>query len=226
MLVAGANFGCGSSREHAAWALEDYGFRAVIAPSFADIFRSNAVTNGLLPVVLPKRLVAAIADARTARDGYALAIDLEDRRVRDEDGIDESFDIDDAARHRLLNGLDDIGLILQHEEAIAQYERAVCGTKNEELRTRTDEELERTRSASSSFFVRRSSLAFFVPSFFVPFFVLRSSFLVLHGRPLLHCEAVEQPGAARATRLAWLQPFDACALFHDVGLAPPPCRSW
>ena len=123
VLVTGANFGCGSSREHAAWALEDYGFRAIVAPSFADIFRNNAVTNGLLPVVMPETVVAAIADKAAAREGYELEIDLERRRLRDDHGLDEPFTIDDAARHRLLNGLDDIGLILQYEDAIARYER-------------------------------------------------------------------------------------------------------
>jgi 3-isopropylmalate/(R)-2-methylmalate dehydratase small subunit len=122
VLVAGANFGCGSSREHAAWALDDYGFRAVVAPSFADIFRSNAVTNGLVPVVLSEGIVAAIADKALAVDRYEIEIDLENLRVRDGDGIDEAFEIDRAARQRLLNGLDDIGLILQHERAIARYE--------------------------------------------------------------------------------------------------------
>jgi 3-isopropylmalate/(R)-2-methylmalate dehydratase small subunit len=123
ILIAGANFGCGSSREHAAWALQDYGFRVVIAPSFADIFRNNAVTNGVLPVVLAESLVATMAALAPSVDTYTLEVDLEARRVRDGAAIDERFEIDDAARHRLLNGLDDIGLILQHEQAIARYER-------------------------------------------------------------------------------------------------------
>ena len=124
ILIAGANFGCGSSREHAAWALEDYGFRAVIAPSFADIFRNNAVTNGLLPVVLPESIVTTMASHVSEQDSYTVEIDLEARRVRDSAGLDVSFEIDDAARHRLLNGLDDIGLILQHEDAIERFEAA------------------------------------------------------------------------------------------------------
>jgi 3-isopropylmalate/(R)-2-methylmalate dehydratase small subunit len=123
ILISAANFGCGSSREHAAWALEDYGFRAVIAPSFADIFRSNAITNGLLPVVLPEAVVAVMAANASPLAGYTVEIDLETRRVRDGVEIDEPFAIDDAARHRLLNGLDDIGLILQHADAIDAYER-------------------------------------------------------------------------------------------------------
>ena len=122
ILVAGDNFGCGSSREHAAWALADYGFRAVIAPSFADIFRSNAVTNGLLPVVLSEGAVATIGAHATASENYSVTVDLEQRRVTDDHGLDEPFTIDDAARHRLLHGLDDIGLILQYEADITAYE--------------------------------------------------------------------------------------------------------
>jgi 3-isopropylmalate/(R)-2-methylmalate dehydratase small subunit len=112
ILVAGANFGCGSSREHAPWALEDYGFRAVIAPSFADIFRSNCTKIGLLPVELPAEACREIARRGRAR------IDLAAQTV------DEfSFEIDAETKHRLLNGLDDIGLTLQQDEAIAAYER-------------------------------------------------------------------------------------------------------
>jgi 3-isopropylmalate/(R)-2-methylmalate dehydratase small subunit len=122
ILVTGDNFGCGSSREHAAWALTDYGFRAVIAPSFADIFRSNAVTNGLLPVTLSDDAVALVAARAAEVDDYVVTINLETRRVSDTQGFQEAFTIDDAARHRLLNGLDDIGLILQHEAEIARYE--------------------------------------------------------------------------------------------------------
>jgi 3-isopropylmalate/(R)-2-methylmalate dehydratase small subunit len=122
ILITGANFGCGSSREHAAWALADYGFRAVLAPSFADIFRSNAVTNGLLPVVLPDEALATLAARADAGDGHVVEIDLEARRVSDNAGFTHGFAIDDAARHRLLNGLDDIGLILQYEADIAAYE--------------------------------------------------------------------------------------------------------
>jgi 3-isopropylmalate/(R)-2-methylmalate dehydratase small subunit len=124
ILVTGMNFGCGSSREHAAWALAEYGFRAIIAPSFADIFRRNAVTNGLLPLVLPEADVAMLCARAGAIDAYAVAIDLEQRRVSDDHGFNQPFAIDDAARNRLLNGLDDIGLILQHEAAIAAYELA------------------------------------------------------------------------------------------------------
>lgn len=124
VLIAGANFGCGSSREHAAWALAEYGFRAIIAPSFADIFRSNAVTNGLLPVVLSESAVGSLAARAEDIEDYSVVIDLEQRRVSDAHGLDAGFQIDDASRHRLLNGLDDIGLMLQHETAIAGYESA------------------------------------------------------------------------------------------------------
>ena len=129
ILVAGDNFGCGSSREHAAWALADYGFRAVIAPSFADIFRSNAVTNGLLPVVLSEAAVATIGAQATASQNYSVTVDLEQRRVTDDHGLDEPFTIDDAARHRLLHGLDDIGLILQYEADITAYESRLLASR-------------------------------------------------------------------------------------------------
>ena len=122
ILIAGANFGCGSSREHAAWALEDYGFRAVIAPSFADIFRANALTNGVLPVPVSEDVASTLADHTSRREDYVIEVDLVACRIRDRHTIDEPFEIDAAARHRLLHGLDDIGLILQHEHAIALYE--------------------------------------------------------------------------------------------------------
>ena len=112
ILIAGENFGCGSSREHAAWALADYGFRAVVAPSFADIFHANAVTNGILPVVLPDASVATLAARAADVAGHTLTIDLERCRIVDSAGFDEAFAIDASARHRLLHGLDDIGLIL------------------------------------------------------------------------------------------------------------------
>jgi 3-isopropylmalate/(R)-2-methylmalate dehydratase small subunit len=124
ILVAGANFGCGSSREHAAWALQDFGFRVIIAPSFADIFRANAVTNGILPVVLPHDRVTAIAHAAQTVSGYCLDVNLSTCRVQDADGLSVSFDIDEPSRHRLLHGLDDIAVILQYEAAIARYEAA------------------------------------------------------------------------------------------------------
>jgi 3-isopropylmalate/(R)-2-methylmalate dehydratase small subunit len=121
ILVAGKNFGCGSSREHAVWALEDHGFRAVIAPSFADIFSNNCGKNGVLAVVLSEKEVAEIAH-RAQGSGYSLTIDLERQQVLDEQGFSAPFQIDDFTRHCLLNGLDDIGLTLQHEKEIAAYE--------------------------------------------------------------------------------------------------------
>jgi 3-isopropylmalate/(R)-2-methylmalate dehydratase small subunit len=116
ILVAGRNFGCGSSREHAPWALEDYGFKAIVAPSFADIFFSNCTKIGLLPVVLDEEACKAVAAAGEAE------VDLEQREVR-AGGQAYEFQLDDDTRHRLLNGLDDIGLTLQQEDAIAAYER-------------------------------------------------------------------------------------------------------
>ena len=116
ILATGPNFGSGSSREHAPWALEDYGFRAVIAPSFADIFRSNCTKIGLLPVELPVEDVRAIAEAGEAQ------VDLAEQEVRWPGGT-ASFDIDPDIKHRLLNGLDDIALSLQQGEAIDAYER-------------------------------------------------------------------------------------------------------
>jgi 3-isopropylmalate/(R)-2-methylmalate dehydratase small subunit len=116
ILAAGANFGCGSSREHAPWALEDYGFRAVVAPSFADIFYSNCTKVGLLPVALPEEDVRALMAAGEAE------VDLDAQVVRF-DGREVRFEIDPEIRHRLLNGLDDIGVTLSQEDAIDAYER-------------------------------------------------------------------------------------------------------
>ena len=125
VLVAGSNFGCGSSREHAPWALHDYGFRCIIAPSFADIFYSNCFQNGLLPVRLPEESVRRIMDVAFAQPGFRLNVDLETQRLWTEDEeISISFEIDPARRHALLNGLDDIGLTLQHQEKITAYERS------------------------------------------------------------------------------------------------------
>jgi 3-isopropylmalate/(R)-2-methylmalate dehydratase small subunit len=122
ILVAGRNFGCGSSREHAVWALADFGFRAVISSSFADIFANNSTKNGFLTVRLSDAEVAEVMrKAQTAGD-YQLTIDLEKCEVRDEQGFRAEFPIDDFVRHCLLNGLDDIGLTLQHEAEIAAYE--------------------------------------------------------------------------------------------------------
>ncbi len=123
LLVAGRNFGCGSSREHAPWALADYGFRAIIAPSFADIFTSNCFQNGLLPVILPEAAVREIMRRAREQAPYRLTVDLEGRTVYDQGGFRASFAIDDFRRHCLLNGLDDIGLTQQQEAEIAAYEK-------------------------------------------------------------------------------------------------------
>jgi 3-isopropylmalate/(R)-2-methylmalate dehydratase small subunit len=123
ILVTGKNFGCGSSREHAPWALADFGFRAIIAPSFADIFANNCMKNGLLPVTLPEAEVSAIIARAIADTGYELTVDLEGRKITDGQGFSAEFVIDDFQRHCLLEGLDDIGLTLLHEADIAAYER-------------------------------------------------------------------------------------------------------
>ena len=123
ILVAGANFGCGSSREHAAWALQDAGFHAVIAPSFADIFRANAIGNGMLPVAIAEAAVTTILDRAESGGGYAVTIDLERCEVRDDRGLSERFAIDAASRQRLLEGKDEIDLILRHEPDITAFER-------------------------------------------------------------------------------------------------------
>jgi 3-isopropylmalate/(R)-2-methylmalate dehydratase small subunit len=122
VLIAGKNFGCGSSREHAPWALADYGFRGIIAPYFADIFASNAGKNGVLLVRLPETRIAELIRKAQSTDGYRLTIDLEKCEVRAESGFAASFDVDPFRRHCLLEGLDDIGLTLQHEAEIAAYE--------------------------------------------------------------------------------------------------------
>jgi 3-isopropylmalate/(R)-2-methylmalate dehydratase small subunit len=123
ILVAGVNFGCGSSREHAAWALQDAGFRAVIAPSFADIFRANAIGNGMLPVAIAETTVNTIFDRAEAGNGYSITVDLQRGEVRDDRGLSERFTIDAASRQRLLEGTDEIDLILHHEPDIAAFER-------------------------------------------------------------------------------------------------------
>jgi len=123
ILVTGPNFGSGSSREHAVWALEDHGFRVIVAPSFADIFRNNCTKVGLLPVTLPERAVRSLLDAVAADPGLEVTVDLGARRVTGA-GVDEAFEIDDFTRWRLLEGLDDIGLTLRHADAIDAFERS------------------------------------------------------------------------------------------------------
>ena len=124
VLVSGRNFGCGSSREHAPWALMDYGFRAVISSSFADIFKSNCYQNGLLPVELRDADVAHIMAAALGGNGYEGTVDLEGQEVRDRSGWNARFSIDPFRRHSLLNGLDDIGLTLTLEAEIQAFEEA------------------------------------------------------------------------------------------------------
>jgi 3-isopropylmalate/(R)-2-methylmalate dehydratase small subunit len=122
VLVAGRNFGCGSSPEHAPWALQDYGIKAIVAPSYADIFFNNCFKNGMLPVVLPEETVNELLARAKERPGYRLTVDLENQTVADEEGVVAHFDVDPFRKHLLLNGLDDIGLSLQHEGAIAAHE--------------------------------------------------------------------------------------------------------
>jgi len=121
ILLAGPNFGCGSSREHAPWAIEDHGFKAVIAPSFADIFRNNCLKIGLLPIELREESVRALMDASLDDPTTRIEIDLDTLTVR-APGLDETFDMEQFTRWRLMEGLDDIGLTLRHTDAIAAYE--------------------------------------------------------------------------------------------------------
>ncbi len=122
ILVTGRNFGCGSSREHAPWALREYGFRALIAPSFADIFYNNCIQNGMLPVVLPEEQVQELMRRAKESPGYRATVDLVTQTVSDARGFSASFAVDPFVRERLLNGLDDIGMTLTHEAAIAAFE--------------------------------------------------------------------------------------------------------
>src|SRR5438105_2266726 len=122
ILVAGKNFGCGSSREHAPWALADFGFKVIIAPSFADIFANNCYKNGLLPVTLSDSEVAALIASAAQLASYQLTVDLERGTVTDDQAFSTSFHIADFQRYCLMEGLDDIGLTLQHAQAIASYE--------------------------------------------------------------------------------------------------------
>jgi len=124
VLVTRRNFGCGSSREHAPWALEQYGFRVVLASSFADIFFNNCFKNGMLPVVLDEATIDDLFARASAKEGYQLSVDLETRTITDDAGFKIEFQVDDFRRHCLLNGLDDIGQTLQQEEKITAYEVA------------------------------------------------------------------------------------------------------
>src|SRR5215212_10390282 len=122
VLLAGRNFGCGSSREHAPWALLDYGFRAIVAPSFADIFQNNCTKNGVLPVTLKDEEVAELVRRAREVEGYEVTVDLERCEVRDGRGFTAAFEIDEFRRQCLLEGLDDIGLTLRHVSLIRQFE--------------------------------------------------------------------------------------------------------
>jgi 3-isopropylmalate/(R)-2-methylmalate dehydratase small subunit len=124
VLVARRNFGSGSSREHAVWALSDFGFRAVLAPSFADIFYSNCFKNGLLPIPLSESVIETIFVRQKSLPGYQLTVDLEKCVVSDSQGLCESFSIEPSRQFNMLHGLDDIGLTLQHEDKITAYETA------------------------------------------------------------------------------------------------------
>lgn len=122
ILLAGENFGCGSSREHAPWALAEYGFRVIVAPSFADIFYSNSLKIGLLPLVLSEKQVSDLARKCVENEGYKLTVDLESCLIYDDSGFKENFSIGEFNRYCLLNGLDNIDLILQHETKISAFE--------------------------------------------------------------------------------------------------------
>lgn len=122
ILVTGRNFGCGSSREHAAWALKEYGFLAIIAPSFADIFANNAVENGMLTVALAPEDVATLTERAQSGENYRITVDLANTTVQDDQGFTATFAVDPTVQHRLLNGLDAVGLTLQQEDAIAAFE--------------------------------------------------------------------------------------------------------
>jgi len=124
ILVAGKNFGCGSSREHAPWSLLEYGFRVIIAPSFADIFANNCFKNGMLPVVLPEAAVGKIIARAQENEGYELTVDLEQQTIEDDQGSPVQFSVDNFQRYCLMEGLDDIGLTLRYESDIHAYEAA------------------------------------------------------------------------------------------------------
>jgi 3-isopropylmalate/(R)-2-methylmalate dehydratase small subunit len=122
ILLARENFGCGSSREHAVWALNDFGIRVLLAPSFADIFFNNCFKNGLLPIVLPNALIEQLFNEVEYNPGYTLTVDLSSQAIRSSTGMSISFDIDTSRKHRLLEGLDDIGITLQNADRIRAYE--------------------------------------------------------------------------------------------------------
>lgn len=124
VLIARANFGCGSSREHAPWALEDYGFRTIIAPSYADIFYNNCFNNGILPIKLDNSIMDILFENVAKYPGYKLTVDLENQKITDTYGLSIDFEINSFAKHKLLNGLDDIGLTLLKDDKITAYEKS------------------------------------------------------------------------------------------------------
>ena len=123
ILLAKDNFGCGSSREHAPWALDDYGFRVILAPSFADIFFNNCFKNGLLPIVLDKTIISGLFEEVEANEGYELEVDLQQQTINKPDGSSIPFSVDEFRKHCLLNGLDDIGLTLEEADKIRSFEQ-------------------------------------------------------------------------------------------------------
>lgn len=123
ILIAGPNFGCGSSREHAPWSLLDFGFRAVISAGFADIFYNNSLKNGLLPIALDHSIAKELIERSANTADLELTIDLQNQTVSDENGVISSFEINEFRKHCLLNGLDDIGLTMQHESSISEFEK-------------------------------------------------------------------------------------------------------
>ncbi|GGG58661.1 3-isopropylmalate dehydratase small subunit [Paenibacillus radicis (ex Gao et al. 2016)] len=123
VLISRANFGCGSSREHAPWAILDYGYKVVIAPSYADIFYNNCFKNGILPIKLSEEQVEDLFQRTAKNDGYKLTVDLENKRLTDDYGLELPFELDEHRRQFLLQGLDDIGLTLKHEDKITAYEQ-------------------------------------------------------------------------------------------------------
>lgn len=124
ILISRANFGCGSSREHAPWALEDYGFKVIIAPSYADIFYNNCFNNGILPIKLDNSVMDILFDHVAKEEGYRLTVDLEQQTIKDDQGFSVDFDINPFHKNKLLNGLDDIGLTLLKEDLISSFEKA------------------------------------------------------------------------------------------------------
>ena len=129
ILIAGENFGCGSSREHAPWSLLDYGFRVIIAPSFADIFYNNSLKTGLLPIRLSGELVDVISGRASSTDKYCLNVDLTTTSITDDQGFSSSFEIDEFRKYCLLSGLDDIGLTLKHQQDITNFEQRTHKTQ-------------------------------------------------------------------------------------------------